>query len=381
MSISINNSDSIKKNKVFKKIDINVNKLDSDKKKTLQNRTLISIYVFIYYILIILFSFFSDDSKIANQVIKANFPQAMKIAFSILYLIIIYIPFVIAMVEINRFIFGKNRSSLVVIMLCGTLFFFLPNISYLSFKYLGLFDVKRTPTIYNDPELNAKINELNKIRLFFGTILASMLITVVMMNLMLTIAKLNNFKNVLTLNFIMFIVPFGFMSFGILGLLKSWVVLLFIFFSVVFTDASCYGIGLMFGKNKMAPTVSPNKTWEGAIGGSIIAIIGLIIYSSLWKLDSTNIGFSTLSIFQSTRNDWVNWIWIVCISITLVIFSIIGDLTFSYIKRHFNIKDYGTILKSHGGILDRVDSLVFSSSAYAIIVFVSSSMIDWSLFS
>lgn len=282
------------------------------------------------------------------------------------------------MIEINRLIFGRNWKTLIGILISGTLFFFLPNLSYLSFKYLGLFNDKVPITFYSN-ELDGKINELNKIRLFFGTILASMLITIIVMNVMLGFTKLNNFKNVLTLNFIMFIVPFGFMSFGIIGLLKSWVVLLFIFFSVVFTDASCYIVGLIFGKTKMAPTISPNKTWEGAIGGSIIAIIGLMIYSSLWKIDATNVGFKTLSIFASAK-DWVNWIWILCTSITLVVISIMGDLTFSYIKRNFNIKDYGTILKSHGGILDRVDSLVFVTSTYAAILFVVSSMVNWNLF-
>lgn len=378
MNNKINNNSLIKSNNFFKKIDINVNKLDDGKKRTFQNRTLISIYVFIYYILVILFSFFSDETQVSKLIIKDSFPESFKIVFSILYLFIIYAPFVIAMIEINRFIFGRNWKTLVGILISGTLFFFLPNLSYLSFKYLGLFNDK-VPIAFYSSELDGKINELNKIRLFFGTILASMLITIIVMNVMLGFTKLNNFKNVLTLNFIMFIVPFGFMSFGIIGLLKSWVVLLFIFFSVVFTDASCYIVGLIFGKTKMAPTISPNKTWEGAIGGSIIAIIGLMVYSSLWKIDATNVGFKTLSIFASAK-DWVNWIWILCTSITLVVISIMGDLTFSYIKRNFNIKDYGTILKSHGGILDRVDSLVFVTSTYAAILFVVSSMVNWNLF-
>ncbi len=378
MNNKINNNSLIKSNNFFKKIDINVNKLDDGKKRTFQNRTLISIYVFIYYILVILFSFFSDETQVSKLIIKDSFPESFKIVFSILYLFIIYAPFVIAMIEINRLIFGRNWKTLIGILISGTLFFFLPNLSYLSFKYLGLFNDKVPITFYSN-ELDGKINELNKIRLFFGTILASMLITIIVMNVMLGFTKLNNFKNVLTLNFIMFIVPFGFMSFGIIGLLKSWVVLLFIFFSVVFTDASCYIVGLIFGKTKMAPTISPNKTWEGAIGGSIIAIIGLMIYSSLWKIDATNVGFKTLSIFASAK-DWVNWIWILCTSITLVVISIMGDLTFSYIKRNFNIKDYGTILKSHGGILDRVDSLVFVTSTYAAILFVVSSMVNWNLF-
>ncbi len=378
MNNKINNNSLIKSNNFFKKIDINVNKLDDGKKRTFQNRTLISIYVFIYYLLVILFSFFSDETQVSKLIIKDSFPESFKIVFSILYLFIIYAPFVIAMIEINRFIFGRNWKTLVGILISGTLFFFLPNLSYLSFKYLGLFNDK-VPIAFYSSELDGKINELNKIRLFFGTILASMLITIIVMNVMLGFTKLNNFKNVLTLNFIMFIVPFGFMSFGIIGLLKSWVVLLFIFFSVVFTDASCYIVGLIFGKTKMAPTISPNKTWEGAIGGSIIAIIGLMVYSSLWKIDATNVGFKTLSIFASAK-DWVNWIWILCTSITLVVISIMGDLTFSYIKRNFNIKDYGTILKSHGGILDRVDSLVFVTSTYAAILFVVSSMVNWNLF-
>lgn len=115
-------------------------------------------------------------------------------------------------------------------------------------------------------------------------------------------------------------------------------VLLF-FFTVLVTDTGCYYFGNKFGKHKLAPVISPNKTIEGACGGTICAIA-----TSLF------IGYMIQLPFYHA----------IIVGILTSIFAQIGDLCESLIKRDAGVKDSGNILPGHGGFLDRVDSYVFS---------------------
>ena len=105
------------------------------------------------------------------------------------------------------------------------------------------------------------------------------------------------------------------------------------------TDTFAYFAGVFFGKHKLCPNVSPKKTIEGAIGG-ILGCLGLTI--AYFKFFGINISIYTIifSIFVSA-------------------FSMVGDLLASKIKREYDVKDFGSILPGHGGILDRFDSLLF----------------------
>src|SRR5699024_11672431 len=105
-------------------------------------------------------------------------------------------------------------------------------------------------------------------------------------------------------------------------------------------DSSSYKLGKAFGRSKMVPQISPNKTIEGSVGGMLVsAIIPVVIVSfgvmegSLWLL--------------------------IPFTIVLSIFGQMGDLVESALKRHFDVKDSGTFLPGHGGILDRFDSFIF----------------------
>ncbi|WP_047981239.1 phosphatidate cytidylyltransferase [Ornithinibacillus contaminans] len=106
------------------------------------------------------------------------------------------------------------------------------------------------------------------------------------------------------------------------------------------TDTGAYFSGRAFGKNKLWPEISPNKTIEGAIGGVILAAVVGVIFHMLFPFP-----FSILTV--------------ILISIIVSIFGQIGDLVESAFKRHYNVKDSGTILPGHGGILDRFDSAIF----------------------
>ncbi len=108
-------------------------------------------------------------------------------------------------------------------------------------------------------------------------------------------------------------------------------------------DTGAYIIGSLKGKHKFFPTISPNKSIEGIIGGILTAISGMAIYC--------------LILFFINKN--FNILPLIIISIICPVISIMGDLFFSYIKRSCNIKDYSKILPGHGGILDRFDSVIF----------------------
>ena len=113
------------------------------------------------------------------------------------------------------------------------------------------------------------------------------------------------------------------------------------FFIMLWTnDTGAYLAGRFFGKHKLFERISPNKTWEGSVGGGLLTIIAAYI----------------LSIFF-TNLDLTNWI---VIAVLVAILGGLGDLVESMLKRSLNIKDSGNILPGHGGILDRFDGLLIS---------------------
>lgn len=118
------------------------------------------------------------------------------------------------------------------------------------------------------------------------------------------------------------------------------------FCSCWLTDAFAYFTGKAFGKRKMCPNVSPNKTWEGAIGG--------VLLTSLF-----NVGFAMIFNAFFLQNYRVSLLAVVLISLPLCVTSILGDLAASSLKRNQEIKDFGRLFPGHGGAMDRFDSMLF----------------------
>ena len=147
------------------------------------------------------------------------------------------------------------------------------------------------------------------------------------------------------LNFIVFAQTAGDSKF------YPWI-LVGILFIIWFYDSMAYVTGSLLGKHKIAPKISPAKSWEGLIGGTIFAVI---------------VGIINAVLFQEIN--MVNWI---VIALITVIFGTFGDFFESKIKREIGIKDSGNILPGHGGLLDRFDSLLFAIP----IIFVWLSLID-----
>ena len=110
------------------------------------------------------------------------------------------------------------------------------------------------------------------------------------------------------------------------------------------SDAGAYFVGLKFGKHKLAPVVSPNKTIEGALGGIAAAMVSMLIYALI--LDLLPVGLV------------VSYSLAVLYGLIGSLAGMFGDLCFSVIKRQTGIKDYGNLIPGHGGVLDRFDSLM-----------------------
>ena len=121
-------------------------------------------------------------------------------------------------------------------------------------------------------------------------------------------------------------------------------VILIPFVVAFLSDSGAYFVGLKFGKHKLSPVVSPNKTIEGALGGIATALASMVIYSLV--LDLLPVGIQ------------VNYALALLYGLAGSLAGIFGDLCFSVIKRQTGIKDYGDLFPGHGGILDRFDSLV-----------------------
>ncbi|WP_283678682.1 phosphatidate cytidylyltransferase [Lentilactobacillus sp. Marseille-Q4993] len=168
--------------------------------------------------------------------------------------------------------------------------------------------------------------------LFFLAVIALLVLTVLTKNIF-------TFDDVGTLTLGMMYIGFGF-NYFIDARAEGLQVLLFALFIVWITDSGAYIFGRQFGKHKLAPHVSPNKTIEGSVLGTVSAIVLVSIFVNFYPVsDHSLVTMVPIIAFLSIAGQF-------------------GDLIESALKRYFGVKDSGRILPGHGGILDRFDSLL-----------------------
>lgn len=147
------------------------------------------------------------------------------------------------------------------------------------------------------------------------------------------------------------------------------VLVVFVLFSVWAGDIAAYYVGRKIGKHKLAPVVSPNKSWEGAIASVIASIlISLVIFHFFRQIDGLFASTSSLRTYWLFPNTptvlyprfSVHWIHVIALGIITNVAAQFGDLFESALKRGANLKDSGTLLPGHGGVLDRIDALLFA---------------------
>ena len=139
-------------------------------------------------------------------------------------------------------------------------------------------------------------------------------------------------------------------GFGAVGVLRSFPMmgLFYVMLPMVIawmSDTGAYFTGVFFGKHKMAPVISPKKTWEGFFGGWVISIGLTVLYGVICNAVTGSQVFDLLIL--------------AIVAAVLAPLSVVGDLAASLIKRRTGIKDYGNIMPGHGGVMDRFDSVVF----------------------
>lgn len=119
-------------------------------------------------------------------------------------------------------------------------------------------------------------------------------------------------------------------------------------------DTSAYCVGMLFGKRKLAPILSPKKSVEGAIGG----VVGAALLGGIYALCVNKFSSIEISVILYA---------LICANGALI--SMVGDLAASAIKRDKGVKDYGTLIPGHGGILDRFDSVIFTAPVIYYLAF------------
>lgn len=123
-----------------------------------------------------------------------------------------------------------------------------------------------------------------------------------------------------------------------------------IFVFIWLSDTGAYCFGSLFGKHRLFERISPKKSWEGSIGGGVVSIASSLVFAQYFNFLST-------------------WQWM-GLALVVVVFGTWGDLTESLLKRQLGIKDSGSILPGHGGMLDRFDSALMAIPAAVVYLYV-----------
>ena len=132
-------------------------------------------------------------------------------------------------------------------------------------------------------------------------------------------------------------------SFSLFTLLRNagLTFVVYLLLITIITDTYAYITGMLIGRHKLLPEVSPKKTWEGSIGGTVMGtLVGVCYYVTVIDPNVSMVGIILTTVFLSILGQF-------------------GDLIFSSIKRYFGKKDFSQIMPGHGGILDRLDSIIF----------------------
>ena len=118
----------------------------------------------------------------------------------------------------------------------------------------------------------------------------------------------------------------------------------------VITDIFAYVTGMLIGKHKLLPAISPNKTWEGLIGGTIFSVFACSLF------------------YYTCIDSEVSKVLLLLVCTFLSIIGQFGDLVFSAIKRYFGKKDFSNLIPGHGGVLDRLDSIIFVMLGFTLFI-------------
>lgn len=277
----------------------------------------------------------------------------------------------------QRLITGLLWGSLAILTM---VYLFTPLMGILIslFSVIAVFEIQRVAKVVNVPvrvmslAVAAAIPTLSEYHVFdrFNIPLTPVLVgyTILLLALMLMQYEKTKFEHIAIVLFTSIAVPFALSTFMLVrdvydaypGVFQKSQAF-FLFFTGLscawITDMFAYFVGSKLGKHKMAPKISPKKSIEGAIGG----IVCTIVFNAL-----------SLLIFSRFFDKPIFPFWVIVpVTVVLSVVGMLGDLSASVIKRNYGEKDFGTLMKGHGGVMDRFDSCIF------VFPFLYSSIIVW----
>jgi len=132
------------------------------------------------------------------------------------------------------------------------------------------------------------------------------------------------------------------------GAASDWKLVFFVLVVIWGTDVGAYFVGRLLGGPRLAPSVSPNKTWSGAIGGGVVAALVALIWGQVFSVVAGSVQ-------------------LVAVAVMLSFVGQCGDLFESAVKRRYGVKDSGDLIPGHGGMLDRIDALLAAAPVFAIL--------------
>jgi len=125
---------------------------------------------------------------------------------------------------------------------------------------------------------------------------------------------------------------------------------LYVFLILSIFDSFSQISGQLWGKRKLMPTISPNKTWGGLAGGTLIALISGLLLKNLLYISSIEA---------------------IALTVNIILSAFVGDMASSFYKRQYKVKDFSNLIPGHGGFLDRFDSLIASGAWIALLTFIA----------
>ncbi|MGL4950752.1 MAG: phosphatidate cytidylyltransferase [Mycoplasma sp.] len=337
----------------------NINKLNDKTKKTFKVRTVSSVMIALF----ILVSFACSALSDTKWGWSGNVSNATNQVFTYIQMVLMLVVISFAAIEITRLHFYKNYFVLITVLLSLMTISFVPTFIYIgdTFNYFSM-------------DANALFFW------YFITIILCLVVVSIVNFIILWWQGINDIKKIFIHLLIIGLASLFANSWLFFSFNKGWTTLLILYAITAGTDVFAYIGGMLFGKQKMSPHISPNKT----IGGGIIGVIGSMLVSIIFLVTLSLIPgpFNILGNFfgvmfadgagatSGTENIFFNspswWVTVVFLLLILGVIAITGDLSYSFIKRSYGVKDFSNLIPGHGGMLDRIDSLTFVVPSFFI---------------
>ena len=339
-------------------------KVKQERKQTFFTRTKSAIFVLGFYLLYVLFLLLSDQRWMPFGNDKLSF--VLNFCNVLLLIPIIYL----VAKEITNLCF-PNQKGIFWYTVCALFVEMVGTSMYLLIMRYSIFGNFQKVAIFNNPFDWYLVISLSGI-VFFTIV--STLVWIIMGRHITYVGK----KTRIWFPILVFIMNTFFVGFIYTTIIHSWTTFMFLVLMSNLSDVFAYIGGVNFGKHKLAPLVSPKKTWEGLGFGIAVSLAIMCGIYGLFFINGAETFNETHSLYCFLGNQCCSAIkdkglmnlqsyyWAIYVGVTLllIIVSVCGDLFFSWIKRRFNIKDFGNLLPGHGGILDRLDALIFIFTFY-----------------